>query len=202
MSWLSQALHGGKNPADAAQPYLEQIPGTIKPYLDPYAQTGLEAKDRLTPEYEQLMSDPAAFINKLMEGYTPSEGYQARKDELTSMAGGTAAAGGFRGTETDIRNQSDIINRLMSQDMQDYLKNVLGAYQTGLSGEAGLMQQGLGAGESLASSLANVLGTQATTAFQGAQQQEANKNALLRAALGLGGSALGYSGFGGGGSFF
>lgn len=194
MSWISEALHGGKNPADAAMPYLDQIPGTVKPYLEPYSQTGIESNQLLAESLKGLLSDPSGFINTIMEGYEPSSGYQARKKELLGQAGNTAAAGGFSGTESDIRSQLGITDELISKDMQDWLGNVMGAYKTGLSGEGGLMQAGLGAGESLASTLANVLGSQATAAYRGAESQQANKNALLKSLMGIGSSALG--GFG------
>ena len=93
MSILSEFLHGGKNPADEAMQYFQQIPGTLKPYYDPYIQTGLDAKDALGDQYSRLMEDPTAFINALMEGYTPSEGYQAKKKEMLGQAANTAAAG-------------------------------------------------------------------------------------------------------------
>src|SRR3990167_9540646 len=38
MSWLSSLFHGGnsKNPADAAMPYLNQVPGVSHQGYDPY----------------------------------------------------------------------------------------------------------------------------------------------------------------------
>jgi len=43
MSWMSQAFGGGgsySNPADAAMPYLEQVPGYVDQYYNPYINMG------------------------------------------------------------------------------------------------------------------------------------------------------------------
>ncbi len=45
---------GGKNPANAASKYLDQIPGAIKPYYDPYINAGKGALDELGSQYGQL----------------------------------------------------------------------------------------------------------------------------------------------------
>lgn len=194
MSWLSEALHDGgrgRNPADAAMPYLEQIPGTVKPYLEPYSQQGQESSQLLADSLKGLLSDPSGFINQIMEGYEPSAGYQARKKEMLGQAGNTAAAGGFRGTDSDVRNQLGITDELMSKDQQDWLKNVLGVFGTGLQGEGSLMQGGLNASESLASTLANMLGSEATAQFRGSEAQEQRHNDLMKSILSLGAQGLG-----------
>ena len=40
MSWLSDFFKGGKNPADSAMPFLNQIPGMEKQYYDPFINYG------------------------------------------------------------------------------------------------------------------------------------------------------------------
>ena len=138
MSWLSEAFHGGKNPADAAMPYLEQIPGKTEGYLGSYSDTGKQSNQLLQDALQGLLTDPQGFLNDIMGGYQPSSGYEAKKKELLGQASNTAAAGGFTGTDSDVRNQLGITDELMSKDMQDYLNNVLGIFKTGMTGESDL----------------------------------------------------------------
>src|SRR3954471_6100197 len=136
MSMLSKLFGGGgQSPQNAANNYLNQIPGVAHQGYDPYINEGRDASGKTKSKYEELMDDPTGFINKLMEGYKPSEGYQFQKEQLTKELGNTAAAGGIAGTPEDQMNQGAGIQKLLSGDMQQFLKNVLGEFHTGLEGE-------------------------------------------------------------------
>ena len=74
--------------------------------------------------------------------------------------------------------------------MQQYLQNVLGLYNTGLSGEEGIAGRGYNASSSLADLLGGGLNQQANLAFQGQQQQNTNKNALMNSLMKLAGIAF------------
>lgn len=200
MSILSKLFGGGTNPADAAMPYLNQIPGVGHQYYDPFITQGAEAGQKTQSQYDTLMSDPTAFINKLMQGYQPSEGYQFQKDELTKAMGNTAAAGGISGTPLDQMNQAKGIQGLLSQDQQQFLQNALGVFNTGLQGEQGIADKGFQASGSLADYLGSNLGQQGQLAFQGQSQKNANKTAMLGAlmkALGMAGGMATGGGLGG-----
>jgi hypothetical protein len=190
MSVLSQLFGGGGGPSgeDAANQYLSQIPGVLTGQLGPFAEAGRGAIPVLTGEYGKLMGDPSGFINALMGGYKPSEGYQARQKEGLRSAANVAAAGGFRGTPSDVRQQADIVNQLMAQDQQQYLQNVLGAYGTGLAGEQNLLGLGAQTAGQLGGGLAQNLTQQGGLAFQQAQQKQQQRGSLLNALLGLGGT--------------
>jgi hypothetical protein len=95
MSWLSDLLSGGSNPADAANPYLDQISGVAHEAYDPFIQRGQEAGGIMSEQFGQMSQDPTAFINALMQGYKPSEGYQFQEGEMGRAAANTAAAGGI-----------------------------------------------------------------------------------------------------------
>lgn len=183
MSMLSSVIGGGKNPADAAMPYYEQIPDILKEYLQPYVDTGMQSMGILADQYGNLVSDPNAMYNQIMGGYDTSASYQAQKKEMTGEASNTAAAGGFTGTTTDIYNQESIINDLMSQDMQKYYQNVLGMYDTGLQGEQNLFNTGYNASGELSSGLANNLSTEGSLAFQGQAQKNANQMGLINSLI-------------------
>lgn len=202
MSWLSNLLGTSKsqNPANAAMPYLQQIPGVGHQYYDPYIQQGQQAGDVLKEQYGQML-DPTAFMDKIYSQYKPSEAYQYQLGELTKGIGSQAAAGGFAGTPLHQQQYGEMAQGLLSKDMQQYLQNALGIQQTGLSGEQDIYGKGFQAGGSLADLLAGNLGTQAGLAFQGQQQQNMNRQALINALGGLlgkgAGAFLGYK-FGGG----
>lgn len=197
MSILSSIFGGGHkaNPMQDANKYLDQIPGVGHQGYDPYVNAGLDASGRTKNQYESLMSDPTAFMNKLMEGYKPSEGYQFQKDQLTKELGNTAAMGGIAGTPLDQMNQGEGIQKLLSGDMQQFLQNVLGLFNTGLQGEEGIAGRGFDASKSLTDLLGNALNQQGGLAFQNAQQQNSDRNAksaMWQKALGTGaGFALG-----------
>lgn len=189
MSILSNLFGGGRNPADAANPYLNQIPGVGHQYYDPYVNAGRDASSRTKSQYEELMSDPTAFMNKLMQGYKPSEGYQYQKDALTKEMGATSAAGGIAGTPMDQKAQAEGVQGLLGKDQQQYLQNAFGAFNTGLQGEEGIAGRGYNASGSLADLLGGALNQQGGLAFQGQSQKNSNQNGLFAAlakALGMG----------------
>lgn len=179
MSWLSDFFKGGKNPADAAMPYLNQIPGMEHGAYDPYIQRGNEASNTLTPQFNQMSSDPSAFLESLMKNYQPSRGYQLQNDEMRRSAGNTAAAGGMRGSLNDISNEARISDTLMGNDMQQWLKNVLGIETAGQGGLQHTSDQGFNATQGLTGDLSNVLGTQAGLAFQGQANQNQSRGDML-----------------------
>lgn len=179
MSWLSDFFKGGKNPADAAMPYLNQIPGMEKSYLEPYINRGNEASNTLMPQFQNMTKDPAAFLESIMKNYTPSKDYQLRRDETLKSAGNTAAAGGMRGSINDINNEARLTDSLLGGDMQQWLQNVLGINKEGTEGLSHAADTGFNASTGLSSDLSNVMGTQAGLAFQGQANQNQSRNDLI-----------------------
>jgi hypothetical protein len=182
---------GGKNPANSAMQYLNQIPGMEKGYLNPFIEKGAKSGDILSDKYGSLTNDPGAFLEQLMKGYAPSKSYQMNRDEQLRSAGNTAAAGGMRGSQGDIENSAKITDTLMGKDMQDWLGNVTGLFNTGLKGEQGLFNTGYDASKDLSSDLANLMGTQAQTAFQGQREQNQRGGDMLSMLMHAFGGAAG-----------
>lgn len=180
MSILSKLFGGGdkNSPMNAANQYLSQIPNVGHEGYDPYVNAGLDASGRTKSKYEELMDDPTAFINKLMEGYKPSEGYQFQKDQLTKELGNTAAAGGVAGTPMDQMNQAQGIQGLLGKDMQQFLENVFSTFKTGLSGEETVAGRGFDASKQLTDFLGNNLTQQGGLAFNDARQKNQDTNDL------------------------
>ena len=72
MSWVSDFMKGGPNPADAAQGPLNEAKNVVNQNYAPYEQKGQNAYNQMSGPLGQMTSDPSAFINKLMEQYQQS----------------------------------------------------------------------------------------------------------------------------------
>ncbi len=198
MSLFSDLFRGGKNPASAAMPYINQVPAVAQTYFSPFVQGGLNAYPGMNNTIGQMSSDPAAFLESLMSRYEPSKAFQFKKDELLKAAGNTAAAGGMRGTTMDSNNQSKIVDALLNEDMQQWLSNVLGIQGAGLQGQENLYNLGLDATKSLTGDISNALGTQSTLAFQGQANQNKSQSDLLSGLIKALGGIAGFTLPGGG----
>lgn len=193
MSWLSTLFKGGKNPANSAMPYLNQIPGVGHQAYDPYIQQGQGASNQLAEQFQKLMSDPQGFLAGIQSGYKPSDAYNFKKDELSKGFGAAAAQGGYAGTPFHQMQYGEQADKLLSGDMQQYLENALGIFNTGLAGNQDIANKGFQASGSLADMLAGNLNQQGGLAFQGQSQQNANQAGLMKLLaqlVGGGGSAL------------
>ena len=197
MSWLSNVFNP-PNPANAGMGYLNQIPGQVGPYYQPYIGYGRNAYDLMNPVLSQMTSDPAGYMKKLMAGYAPSTQYQMDEAAMTKAAGNSAAAGGMRGSSQDINNQAQITDRLMGQDMQQWLNNAMGVQDQGLAGEGHLFDTGFEASKGYADTLANVLGSQSQLAFQGQREKNLDNQDLFSGLIKALGGAGGLLGGGGG----
>lgn len=191
MSLWDRIFGGGDSGSNVTNQYLSQIPGMERKELGPFIEPGKTAGPILSEQFGQMAQDPTSIINAIMGQYQPSQGYQFEKGELQRALSNTAAAGGMRGTPFEQEQQGKLVQGLLSQDMQDWLRNVLGVQQAGLAGEQGLFGTGAGVAQGMASDLANVLGQQAQYAFQGNQARQQRGSDLLSGVLGLAGNVLG-----------
>lgn len=184
----------GKNPADKAMPYLEQIAPTAQAQLDPYIQRGEEASGQLMDIFGGLASMPAEYLDELMGQYKPSESFQFKADLLNRAMGNTAAAGGYAGNEYDQLMRAQNLSGLMNEDIYNWLDRVLGLGQEGRQGLQNFSNQGFQAGGEMADISTQALSSQAGAQFQGQQQRNQNRSDLYKA---LGQAIGGTMGFGG-----
>ena len=112
MDWLSQLFGGGKNPADAAMPYLDKIPGQTSQYLDPYFQAGKSMLPGLEKEYGSLTSDPGGFLNKIGASYQQSPGFKSALQNALTAGNHAAAAGGMASGSQSLFCQHHVWRRL------------------------------------------------------------------------------------------
>jgi|HubBroStandDraft_1064217.scaffolds.fasta_scaffold00305_38 hypothetical protein len=188
---LAQLLgFGNENPAEAAQPYLEKIPGTIKPYYQPYINAGSSSIPTLQSQFKQLINNPQQLLSNFGQGYEKSPGYQFSVDQATKAANQAAAAGGMVGSPAEQQALAGQITGLANQDYYNYLNKVLGLYGQGLQGYEGLYQGGLTSSNALANLLAENLQNQAGLAYAGqANQNQANGSGWGNLFSGLAGVA-------------
>jgi hypothetical protein len=186
----------GKNPAEKAMPYLEQIGPMAQEHYNPYIQQGQQYGESLGNAYSNMAANPADFINQLMGQYTPSEGFKTKQDMMSKAMRNTSAAGGYIGTEADQIRQAQLVQGLLGEDMQNWLSNVLGVQGQGLAGQQGLYNLGYDATQHLTDALGGQLASQGTLAFQGQQQKNQWKSDLLKGGIGALGGYFGMGNMG------
>jgi len=182
---------GGEDPSAAASKYLNQIPGTIKPYYQPYINAGQGAMGDLQTQYKQLLSDPTAIMNMIGGKFQASPGYQYNVGQATNAANQAAAAGGMAGSPAEQAALASRISGMASQDYNNYMNQGLGLYGQGLGVAGNINQMGYGASNELAQSLMSALMSQSQNAYAGANTKNQQSGGMFG---GLGGL------FGGGGA--
>src|SRR6185369_13758210 len=170
---------GNEDPSGDAIKYIGQIPGRVKPYLDPYMEAGKRAIPQLEGQYGNLMNDPGGFINKIGAGYKESPGFKFALERALAGGGRAAAAGGMAGSPTHEFENMQTASGLASQDYNQWLQSALSQYGLGLRGEEDLEHGGLSAGKSLADMIAQVLAQQGNLAYKAASDKNASQNSLL-----------------------
>jgi hypothetical protein len=197
MSWLSNAFGSSKNPAGAGMKYLDQIPGAMSPYFQPYISQGQESGGLLNEQYKQLTTNPGDFFAKLGQGYKESPGYQFRLRQALNAGENASAAGGMLGTPQDQQQQMGLANDIASQDYNEYMKNILGMFGLGQQGQQEQQRQGFGASTQFGENLASNLGSKAQLAYNGQQAQNQARGQNWANLINAGSSALGAFGSGG-----
>lgn len=147
-----------QNPANAAQPYLNQIPGMLQQYFNPYIQAGQNAMGQLQGQYGNLTSNPTGVLNQISGNwqtpvgvsnqiqsnwqqptntmnqigstYQSSPGYNFNVQQATSAANNAAAAGGMVGSPQEQQQLAHTVSGIADQDYNQYLGNALNQYNT------------------------------------------------------------------------
>lgn len=178
-------------PAYKAMPYLDQINPLAEQSYNPYMQEGRQAGQQLQQQYSGMMQDPTEFLNRLMEGYKPSQGYNRQSQQMLKAARNSAASAGMAGTENDQTQQAELIRALMGEDMQRYLNNVTGLQNQGTQGMQSIYNTGYDANKSYADMIGTNYGQQAGLTFSGDAFKRQQKSNLLNAIMSSGAKAAG-----------
>jgi hypothetical protein len=181
----------GKNPADAAMPYYNQIQSMGREQYNPYIQQGQQAGNASQGTYSQMAQDPMAFYNEIVGGYTPSKGYQYRADQARKTSRGAAASGGFAGTDRHRADETALIDSILSQGQNEYVNNILGIQGAGLQGQELGANRGFLANNALTDLLGGSLDAQGQLAYKGQANKNASKQELWKLLGQLGGAAVG-----------
>lgn len=158
----------GKNPADAANQYLNKIPSSTLPYYQPYMDMGGKA---MQDYYGKLNQNPTDVYNQLGSGYKESPGYKFQLQQALNSGNSANAAGGMLGTPQHEQQNMELAQGVASKDYNDYMKNVLGLNTEQTQGLGQLTGLGYNASNQYGSGLANLLGQQAQYGYLGQQGQ-------------------------------
>lgn len=151
----------GPNLSGEANKYLNQIPGAMQPYYQPYMTAGQNALGQLMGQYGSLTGNTGDVYNKLAGGYQQSPGYQSALQEAMRGVGNQAAAGGMAGSPAAQVSAAEYSGKLAQQDFGDYMNRMMGLYNTGLQGLSGINQMGFNANTDYGNMMGNILGQQA-----------------------------------------
>ncbi len=181
-------LGKGKNPADAANKRLDEIPGKTKGYYDPYMQAGQGALGSLQNQYADLLGGNTQ--SKLGESYKQSPGYQRALQEALGGGNNAAAAGGMLGTPAHQEQNMNLASDIASKDYNNYLQNQIGLYGQGLQGQQGLNQMGYNANTGYADMLANLAQQQGQYDYAGQAGKNQQNSEMWKNIFGGGGGIL------------
>ena len=181
MSWLT----GGKTPASAAKPYLDQIPGQTNQYYQPYFDAGKNQLPKLEEQYTDLMNNPGGKYNKIGESFQQSPGFKFAMQQALQGSEHAANAGGMTGTPQHEQQNMQMATDMANQDYYNYMGGATGMYNQGLQGAQGMSNQGQQAGSSMADMIAQTLNAQANNAYEDQAQKNQNHNNILGQGIGL-----------------
>lgn len=160
---LMGGFSGGKSSGmtqeglDRAMQPINQIPGTMKPYYDPYINAGTNAIPGYQDMMKKLMENPNEFLAQMGQSYQPSPGYEWNKGQAEKGISNANAAGGLAGSPQHERMNAEMVSGLASKDYNDYMNRIMQAFGFGAAGTEGLIKQGGAMSQDLATNLANAL---------------------------------------------
>lgn len=175
-------MFGYKNPANAANPYLDQVKN-LNQYQDPWFNTGKDALGQTYSQYTDITNNPGGKINQIGESYSESPGLKSAIQKALEAAGGAAAAGGMAGSPEHEEQNMQTATDLANQDYYKWLEHAQNMYNTGLGGLQGESQQGQQAGQNMTDRISAAMAQQANMAYQNQQQKNQNKFDLWHTAL-------------------
>lgn len=153
-----------QNAYQHAFPQMQQYLQQAQNIQNPFYQAGTNA----LPQYQdwlKQMQDPTAFINKTMSSYQESPWAKYQQAEAMRAANNMGSASGLIGSTPLMQQAQQNASQISSQDMQNYLGNVMGVntqYGAGL-------QNMIGGGQNAADMIAQLLGLQSQNANDYAQ---------------------------------
>lgn len=148
LSSIFSGLFGNNDPYKDAMKQYQNYANQAAGYQNPFYNAGNAA----IPQYQnylQKMSDPSQFINNLMGGYQESPHSQYLQDQAMKSAMNASSASGLSGSSAMNQAISQNAADISSQDMNQWLQNVLGINSQYGQGLGSMMGMGQNAGNQL-----------------------------------------------------
>lgn len=171
-------------PYREAQQSLQQMMPQAQSYNQPFLQAGTRA----IPRFENWlggMSNPSGFINNLMGQYSESPWAKYQQDQSARAFGNAGSAGGMTGSTPLLQFQQQNMHDLSSQDMNQWLQNVLGVNTQYGAGTQNLMLGGQNAANNLQSLMRDYMGANAGLEFGKSGAREGKMGSLIGGLTGL-----------------
>lgn len=160
----------GKPYGDASKELARYFPQQ-QGYLNPFLKAGQGA----IPDFQnwlKSMQNPSGFINNLMGSYQESPYAHYQQDQAMRSAQNMGSASGLTGSTPLTQFAQQNARDISSQDMNQWLQNVLGINSQYGAGQMGLMGQGMQAGNAMSQMLGDYARNQAMLKYgQGAANQ-------------------------------
>lgn len=173
------------------QQYAGKAEGTQNPFLE-YGKAGMP----LFQNWLQGMQNPSGFINNQMNNYQESPYAQFQQQQGLRAAQNMGSASGLTGSTPLMMQAQQNAQNISSQDMNQWLQNVLGInsqYGAGLNNQ---IQTGQGAANQLTGLYGDMGRQMGEAAYGQAAGQNQDKSNIWGGLLGMAGTVAG-SMFGG-----
>lgn len=160
----------GKPYEDAMDQYKEWA-GKGQAVQNPFLNMGTGA----IPQFQQWlggMQDPSAFINRLMGQYQQSPWAKYQQDQAMRSGMNAASASGLMGSTPFLQQAQQNAGNISSQDMQNWLSQVLGINTQYGSG----LQNQITGGQNAANSLTNMFSNVGQQMGEAAYGKRAGEN--------------------------
>lgn len=205
MDWKNWATAGGagmagaglgmmfgdyKNPADSAMGYMDQIPGQLEKYMNPYIQAGQRQGAGLEGQYGQLMNDPGGRMNQIGQSYQQSPGFKFALQQALQGGNHAAAAGGMAGSPQHEQQNMQLATNMANQDYNQWMQNALGMYGRGMSGSENMYNTGARTGMAMGEDMASMMANKAKLAYEGQNAENQHEGGMWGNLMGAAATAL------------
>lgn len=119
---------GYEGAEDQLRKFYDEARGRAKPYLE----TGEAQVGPLTTAEKELL-DPQTLLNKWIQGYSTSPYAQQLQREAQSTGLSGASAQGLLGSSSALQNIEQTGTDIMQKDRENYLRNLMEKYMTGIN---------------------------------------------------------------------
>lgn len=146
--FLGGLFGGSDRPYKEAGKSLEDYLRQAREAQNPFYNAGVGA----IPQYQEFLSrmkDPSAFINNLMGGYNESPFAKYQQQQATRAALNQGSASGLTGSTPLMQFAAQNARDISSQDMNQFLQNVLGVNSQYGAGLQGLISGGQGSANAI-----------------------------------------------------